>query len=122
MKIVNLSFYLIFIVGIGCKKTEVYGDNYHIESRDVVYGIINFGGNDKTYSKKILNKDSIRQFIQDLNDSEYIGICEKVNKQGFIGLVVKDSVIKIEIIDNKIRIPIINKCYKLNQKYINASH
>jgi hypothetical protein len=119
----KIIFCLLFLnLFISCKKTEIYSDNFRLESKNVVYGMISFESNGKRFSKKIFDKDSIKQFVEDLNDSEYIGICEKGNEQGVIGLVVKDTgLIRLEIIDNKIRIPILNKCYRFNEKYLNTS-
>jgi hypothetical protein len=121
MKLILICCLIFLNLFISCKKTEIYSDNFRLESKNVVYGTISFESNGKTFSKKILDKDSIKQFVEDLNDSEYIEICKKVNSQGVIGLVVKDTgLIRLEIIDNKIRVPTHNKCYRLNKKYLNT--
>ena len=119
----TILFSLLFInILFSCKKTETYADNYRLESKNVVYATINLENKERECLKKILNKDSIKQFIQDLNNSKYVGIDEKDNAQGVIALVVLDTcLIRLEIIDNKIRIPSVNKCYELNKKYINMN-
>jgi hypothetical protein len=90
-----------------------------LESNNVVYGVIHFYELDNILSsKKILNRDSISQIITDINNSEFIGIDSLKKAKGNVILVVKDSgAVRIDILKNAIRIPVINKCYKLNEKY-----
>lgn len=114
MKSSIIIFLLSYILFYSCKRTEKYSDNFRLDSKDVVYGIINLKSDGKTFTRKIFNKDSIRQFVQEINNSEYVGNYNGENSNGFIAFVAKDTfVIKLEIIDNKIRIPRLNKCYKL---------
>jgi hypothetical protein len=114
MKLSIIYFPLFIILFYSCKRIEKYSDNFRIESKDVVYGIINLEIDGETFSRKIFDKDSIRQFVQEINNSEYVGSCKGGNTNGFIAIVAKDTcVIRLEIIEDKIRIARLNKCYKL---------
>ncbi len=118
MKFIKHLFCIIFITINGCNTIERYSDNYRLESNNVVYGVIHFYNEDNIISsKKILNRDSISQIITHINNSEFIGIDSLEKAKGNIILVVKDSgAVRIDVLKNAIRIPVINKCYKLNEK------
>lgn len=116
----TLLYLILFSIFSGCKKTEKYSDNYFIEEKQVVYAILSFDDDGKMILKKILQKDALSEFIANINNAEFVGICEGGETTGTIAIIAKDTgAIRLEILDNKIRIPIHNKCYKLkNRIYI----
>ena len=118
----TLLYLILFSIFSGCKKTEKYSDNYFIEEKQVVYAISSFDDDGKMILKKILQKDSLSEFIANINNAEYVGICEGGEITGTFAIIAKDTgTIRLEILDDKIRIPIHNKCYKLNNR-IYTSH
>lgn len=113
---------LFFLILVGCEKKETYGDRYYLDPNKAVYGILSMTIEEKKYSRTILDKDSIRRFIEDLNNSALIDSFDKWNPKktdGHIALVMKDTfAIRLNLTDNKISIPHIhNKYYELNKKY-----
>ena len=118
----TLLYLILFSIFSGCKKTEKYSDNYFIEEKQVVYAISSFDDDGKMILKKILQKDSLSEFIANINNAEYVGICEGGEITATFAIIAKDTgTIRLEILDDKIRIPIHNKCYKLNDR-IYTSH
>lgn len=116
------SLLLLFFIFVGCQKKETYGDHHYLNPDKAVYGKLSMTIDGKKYSRTILDKDSIRRFIEDLNNSVLIDSFDQSNPKktdGHIALVMKDTfVIRLNLTDNKISIPRIHtKYYELNKKY-----
>lgn len=117
----SLLLLFFFILG-ACKKEETYGDCYFLNPDKAVYGKLSMTIDGKKYSRTILDKDSIRTFIEDLNNSVLIDSFDKSNPKktdGHIALVMKDTfAIRLNLTDNRISVPYGHtKQYQLDKKY-----
>jgi len=114
-------FFLLILILASCQKKETLAYKHRLEPKNAVYGILTMTIDGKEHSRKILDKDSIRMFVEDLNSAVSIDTCNKEcteDSNGLIALVMKDtSMIRLPLHNNKFSVGHYNKCYELNEKY-----
>jgi len=116
-----IHFFLLILILASCQKKETFADKHRLEPKNAVYGILTMTIDGKEHSKKILDKDSIRMFVEDLNNSKLVDTSSKEhteNSNGLIVLVIKDTgAIRLPLHHNKFSVVHYDKCYELNEKY-----